>query len=318
VELGDYAVSAVRYVPGSTRVHAAIALRNSLVSWEPSSRTPPRVAQIDTRVQGLSSSISFSPDARLAAVTGCDRFRNNDGIYCTKGRLEVWDIERGVLAAGPWIVHEDDVSSAAFSSDGKWMASGGGDGLVLIWDRAKGQPTAPPLRAGFVDDNTGSVSGIYRLAFSPNNYWLASGTEQGIAIWNTAHLQTPFRIPRGWGIAALAFSGDSRRIAFNGESELGDVLVWDLQAGTYAFPPLEGLSTRNDVVALSPDGARLASADRKGRVVVWDVPTDEPDEWACRVISRNPSQEELSRLVGTEPVGELCPDANIPLGGHDR
>jgi WD40 repeat protein len=188
------------------------------------------------------------------------------------------------------------------------MASGSDDGEVLIWDRVKGAPTDPTLRADLVDDNTGSVSGVYCLAYSPNDQLLAGGTEQGLIVWNIANRQTLFRIPRNWGIGSLAFSGDNRRIAFNGESELGDALVWDLRAGTYALPPLRGLSTWNDVVALSYDGERLASADRSGRVVVWDIPIEEPDEWACRVIARNLSQKELAQLLGDEHVSDLFQD----------
>jgi WD40 repeat protein len=318
VPLGDSEISSVRYVPRSNRVRAAIDLRKILVSWDPSSNTPPLMVNIATQVRGLGS-IFFSPDAQLAAVAGCGRFREETETYCAEGRLELWDTEPAVLTGGPWAVHKEEVMSATFSWDGKWMASGGGDGNVLIWDRAKGAPSDQPLRAGLVDDNTGSVAGIYRLAFSPNDQLLAGGTEQGLIVWNIRDRQTLFRIPHSFGIGSLAFSGDSRRIVFNGENELGDALVWDLPAGTYAFPPLMGLSTRNDVVALSADGGRLASADRSGHVIVWDLSTEEPDEWACRVLNRNPSQEEMSQLVGDYPVGQLCHSPAIsPKLGHDR
>jgi WD40 repeat protein len=53
-------------------------------------------------------------------------------------------------------------------------ASGGKDGVILLWDLAEGKKLYS-LDAGAV---------INALCFSPNRYWLCAATENSIKIWD--------------------------------------------------------------------------------------------------------------------------------------
>jgi guanine nucleotide-binding protein subunit beta-2-like 1 protein len=66
------------------------------------------------------------------------------------------------------------VNNVAVSPDESLCASGGKDGMSLLWDLAKGKRLYP-LEAG---------SSIHALCFSPNRYWLRAATEDGVKIWD--------------------------------------------------------------------------------------------------------------------------------------
>ncbi|KAF9608308.1 hypothetical protein IFM89_008593 [Coptis chinensis] len=70
--------------------------------------------------------------------------------------------------------HTGYLNTVAVSPDGSLCASGGKDGVTLLWDLAEGKRLYL-LNAGGI---------IYALCFSPNRYWLCAGTEDGIKIWD--------------------------------------------------------------------------------------------------------------------------------------
>ncbi|CAN8292711.1 unnamed protein product [Cochlearia groenlandica] len=87
--------------------------------------------------------------------------------------VKVWNLSncklRSTLAG-----HTGYVNTVAVSPDGSLCASGGKDGVVLLWDLAEGKKLYS-LEASSV---------IHALCFSPNRYWLCAATEQGIKIWD--------------------------------------------------------------------------------------------------------------------------------------
>ncbi|CAI0451141.1 unnamed protein product [Linum tenue] len=70
--------------------------------------------------------------------------------------------------------HGGYVNTVAVSPDGSLCASGGKDGVILLWDLAEGKRLYN-LDAGAV---------IHALCFSPNRYWLCAATENSIKIWD--------------------------------------------------------------------------------------------------------------------------------------
>jgi WD40 repeat protein len=81
---------------------------------------------------------------------------------------------RYTIASG----HTDVVSSAAFSPDGKTLASGTHDTTVKLWDVATGKEKAT------LNGHTGDVTSV---AFSPDGKTLASGSmDKTIKLWRVA------------------------------------------------------------------------------------------------------------------------------------
>ena len=60
------------------------------------------------------------------------------------------------------------------SPDGSLCASGGKDGVAMLWDLSEGKRLYS-LEAGDI---------IHSLVFSPNRYWLVAATTTTIKIWD--------------------------------------------------------------------------------------------------------------------------------------
>uniref|UniRef100_A0A1D1YUA1 Guanine nucleotide-binding protein subunit beta-like protein n=1 Tax=Anthurium amnicola TaxID=1678845 RepID=A0A1D1YUA1_9ARAE len=70
--------------------------------------------------------------------------------------------------------HGGYVNTVAVSPDGSLCASGGKDGVTLLWDLQEGKRLYS-LEAGSI---------IHALCFSPNRYWLCAATQDCIKIWD--------------------------------------------------------------------------------------------------------------------------------------
>src|SRR5882672_8591891 len=139
--------------------------------------------------------------------------------------------------------HTKSANAVAFSPDNRWLASGGKDNVIKIWDLANGSV----LRTLY-----GPTSNINALAVSPDGKLLASGSgdinderdlgsftqggviggseDNTVRIWSVQTGQQ-LQVLRGHElpVAAVAFSNDGHSLTSVG----GDaVKVWDVSAGT--------------------------------------------------------------------------------------
>ena len=102
--------------------------------------------------------------------------------------------------------HSKAASSVAFSPNGQQLASGGGEGLVKVWDVAQGKDLF------VLDGHTGAVTA---LAFRRDGGLLASGDERGaVKVWDakTGGAVLSLAATDGPAVAQLAFSKDGSRL----------------------------------------------------------------------------------------------------------
>jgi WD40 repeat protein len=166
--------------------------------------------------------------------------------------------------------HEQDVSCAAFSPDGRTLATAGREGMIKLWDLASNRMRAT-LREHHQPVNV--------LAFSPDGRWLASGTGVGrtgeAMEWDTTTGQVHARLKGTSGaIRSLVFSKDGRTLVAGCEG--GRVVRWEASNGELrSTHQLGDHQVRR--TAVSSDGRTAATDSRPSQgpafVTIWDLDT---------------------------------------------
>ncbi len=191
--------------------------------------------------------LSWSSDGKMLAGAAGSRLYLRD----RQGHTSEWDGHPGSVAALAW------------APKGRQLASATNKG-VYLWNLGSWQPTQVLSFPG------AAVS----LAWSHNGRALAAGTQDGFLY---IRLQLPGSSPRQLSmsgypgkVTALSWHPKQLRIATCGGS---DVVLWELDAkkGNRSATPLRRHSHTLTTLAYSHDGSLLASADRHGRVCIWDA-----------------------------------------------
>ncbi|RJQ72752.1 hypothetical protein D5S17_25905 [Pseudonocardiaceae bacterium YIM PH 21723] len=312
-------VYGVAYLPDGGRVLSSSA-DHTVRSWDPQLGTPvdPAVAAHNDTGSGL----AVSPDGTVIAASNTD-------------------FSLQLTGHPPLTGHTGRIYSAAFSPDGKSLATGGDDGTARLWNPISGQPVGEPLSTG--------RSAVYTVAFSPDGRLLATGGNDGlIRLWEPATgrmLGDPIRADKE-AVFGLAFSPDGRVLASAGNAhqvrfwdpgtrrETGSALehpdvvfglafspdgrllataggdhavrLWDPVTRTAAGAVLSGHTDGVFSVAFSPDGRQLASASFDRTVRLWDpVPYRDPHAAVCQGLA--PMDERLwQRFAPDEPMPGGC------------
>jgi WD40 repeat protein len=207
------------------------------------------------REQGLSFFVAFDP---------AGKYLIREGPTYT---VQVRDAQSGALV-GVVGRHDRQIWGAAFSPDGRRLATASSDGTIRVWawdpaHFASEQEPKPMLHA--------RVGGYgNRVAFSRDSLRLVTaGERQTVKIWD-AQTGAQLQILHGHtrDVFAVAFSRDGRWLATAGGDttvRIWDATSWQLQR------TLRGHTSLIGTLAFSPDNQRLASGSRDHTLKIWDM-----------------------------------------------
>ena len=159
--------------------------------------------------------------------------------------------------------HEGMVHTACFSNKGAYMATGGADQVIKLWDPKKGSCTST-LR--------GALGSVLDVKFTPDDkHVVAAGADGALRMWGvdsgrTKHTLTGHKDK----VHAVSFgSSDSKKCVSGGQDRT--IRIWDLTKG-YCIQTIACGSTCFGV-AQSQNGSFIYSGHFDGSVRIWDFRT---------------------------------------------
>ncbi len=182
----------------------------------------------------------------------------------------LWNLCRGAELA-TLTGHHGTVNCAAFSPDGKLLATGSHDGTVRIWEMARRTCVATLNATTFA---------VWSVAFTPDGKGLMAASNDKVQFWDTDSWRGCANF--AGGLAALSKTGDllaaSESSPFYWEPA-GAVALWNWRTGAL----IRRFEKPGRALALASDGGSLAVAGAESGITVWDTATGKRvREWTTK------------------------------------
>lgn len=290
-------VRTVAFSPDGTMV-ASGDRGGQVAIWDPN--TGLEIRPLSSRHAGEVRSVAFHPSGRQLASAGADQ------------TVIVWNVDPADRRSISTPLHAGKVRAVAYDSDRSTIITAGTD-VIAIDDG-----TSPGIIwSGIPPDRSSNVVPVHddvaAIAVDPTTGALASGDSRGnLTMWDPTTREPTVIDPSELGCAdvldghgilySLAFHPTSSMLALGFQN--GAIMFTDTIVGGDDSARCEQAAGVVWDVAFSPDGERLAASGGNGRVVVWELDSDE--------LTRQVAAAEDVRSLAFDSTGET-----LAVGGSE-
>ncbi|XOV92404.1 MAG: caspase family protein [Bacteroidota bacterium] len=161
--------------------------------------------------------------------------------------------------------HDHQVTVLTVSPDGKWLASGGYDRTIVLWDIETGKELRRITQEGY----------LRALEFSPNGNLIGSVSEEGSAVIYDLTSGKAVRVLSAESVyyRNLRFLPDGKR--FITSVGAGTATLWTLDKeepiGQFEGDRFNCINNCQHAMDVSPDGKWMIISNTKGEVILWNV-----------------------------------------------
>lgn len=281
--------------------------------------------------------IAFSPDGNTALTVSCAERAYGLPLTCATGELAIWDVATGAnlqTIEG----HDNAIVAVIFSPDGTRAATASADDTVMVWDLETGaalhtyrlpdnandvafSPDGAHIAAA--GDNTTVIvwdveseerllvfsehrDSVLSLAYSPDGRSIVSfSTDYTLLHWDAATGEVNWSYESDTlSNTTILFTPDGEMVLFSRcvtrdqfACIIGEILALDADTGE-TIRSLRGHPDFINAIAVSADGARVASASNDATVILWDLQSGQ----ALRTFTGHAS---AVRSVALSPDGSI-------------
>jgi WD40 repeat protein len=251
---------------------ATVDSAHQLLLWDRSD--PASLRPLGPPVAGATRPLRFAPDGRLLI--------SDPGVlWDVADRSHPRELSRSRLP-------NSSDSQPAFSPDGRTLALGTSDGVVLLGITNPAKPTVLGRVEGSAPGRVTSAG----IGFSPDSHTLAIGwTDRTASLWNVTDPATPTQLgdplsgPTSF-VKGVAFSPDGQTLAV-GSSD-GSAILWRVADPARPVRINTELGHRNHLAGLgfAPDGRTLflSGANPDGSVTMWDLSDADPRQLGAPIV----------------------------------
>jgi WD40 repeat protein len=168
------------------------------------------------------------------------------------------------------------VNCVAWSPDGRYIASGGDDKTVQVWEAASS------VHLFTYQGHDEGIQDVQSVAWAPDGRLIVSSPLVGkVQVWKAVDGELVFSASEGMGLSSVAWSHNNKYIAFFGDRDI--VSIWDVTTSTRCltyeghyhpsfrlharmFAPRHGL-------AWSPNDMCIATTGYDETLQIWDAIT---------------------------------------------
>ncbi len=162
-----------------------------------------------------------------------------------------------------FIVKSDVLGAVTFSPDGRWIAIGSADDLIVVYDTHSWE-----RHYVFTRGARGPARDVTALTFSPDSRLIVSGGFQVLSVWDNITFQRLHRIDFSNWVTGIIFSHDGDMLIVADAD--GQLSFFD--STTYA--EIAMFEAHNDWIfelVISPDGRYIVSMSYDDVIQVWGV-----------------------------------------------